>query len=238
MWKKIRKKFGAMPVSKKVQFICAIVLTIIFFTAIPVFAWFSQRRELKSITRINSPTQLYISSGHKESIANLDLGDIDISEQDENGHPVLSKNFVFCVSGNISGNTYKVQLAYTTNIPFEYRISKASEVNEAAEYDVVYCSEDNSRFFYKKNSILSGEFKNLQDGIGHSTSLVGKSYGAYTQIQKNVKPLYWCSDAVATDGEFSDYYIITVSWTAEQINNDEISNNKETDLVYITAGVC
>lgn len=238
MWKKIKKKISDLPVSKRVQLISAIVLTIVFFTAIPVFAWFSQKRELKSITRINSPTQLYISSGHKESIANLNLADIDISEQDEEGNPVLSKSFVFCVSGNISGNTYKIQLAHTTNIPFDYRISTASEVNEISGYDVVYCSEDNRNFFYKKNSVLAGVFKNLQDGIGHSSSLVGKSYAAYTQIQKNAKPLYWCSDAVATDGEFSDYYIITVSWTMQQINNDEISNNKETDLVYITAGVC
>src|SRR5574344_1878479 len=104
MWKKIKKKISDLPVSKRVQLISAIVLTIVFFTAIPVFAWFSQKRELKSITRINSPTQLYISSGHKESIANLNLADIDISEQDEEGNPVLSKSFVFCVSGNISGN--------------------------------------------------------------------------------------------------------------------------------------
>ena len=65
-----------------------------------------------------------------------------------------------------------------------------------------------------------------------------KTYGAYGSqfVQKNAEPLYWQSSPAITPAAagnmFTDYYILEVSW-----DSDKVTNNKETDMVYLTAGM-
>ena len=85
---------------------------------------------------------------------------------------------------------------------------------------------------------MAGKFLNTDDSKIANSSLHDKSYGEYNSVQKNAEPLYWQNtDPIqptvgANDTSFVDYYILEVSWNSATIQND-----KETDIVYLTAGM-
>lgn len=69
---------------------------------------------------------------------------------------------------------------------------------------------------------LTGSYRN-GDGTLHSAT-----YGDYNKVQKNAEPLYWQSEVQTSSGE--EFYVLVVTWKAGE-------NNKETDMIYITAGI-
>ncbi|WP_456028578.1 hypothetical protein [Ruminococcus sp.] len=221
-------KFRKMEKKKKRQLVIAVSLSVVLLVALPVYAWFTHKRSVALTTKINAPTQLYITAGNKESVANLEMADIDV----ENGN---YKDFVFGIGG-VDVQQYQIQLAHTTNIPFEYEIYRAksvSETDKSAEA-VVYVSDSDDTFYYDKagDNPISGKYLN-RDGseILANSTLHEKSYDSYGNVQKNAEALYWQSGVLlANDNSnpFCDYFIIRVKW------NDKVQNNKETDMVYLT----
>lgn len=107
-----------------------------------------------------------------------------------------------------SGTSYIIQLAHTTNLPLRYTIYKLENASGTA------------------STTLTGKYLN-GNGIADNT-LHAATYGTYASVQKNAEPLYWQSTAQVSNGE--DYYKLTVAWEAG-------TNNKETDMIYITAGI-
>lgn len=221
-------KFRKMEKKKKRQLVIAVSLSVVLLVALPVYAWFTHKRSVALTTKINAPTQLYITAGNKESVANLEMADIDV----ENGS---YKDFVFGIGGT-DVQKYQIQLAHTTNIPFEYEIYRAKSVSETEKSAeaVVYVSDSDNTFYYDKagDRPISGKYLN-RDGseILANSTLHEKSYDSYGNVQKNAEALYWQStDLSVTDTEdpFCDYFIIRVKW------NDKVQNNKETDMVYLT----
>lgn len=228
MTKSIFGKFRKLEKKKKLQLVIAVSISVVLLVALPVYAWFTHKRSIALTTKINAPTQLYITAGNKESVANLEMADIDV----ENGS---YKDFVFGIGGTDVQN-YQIQLAHTTNIPFEYEIYRAKSVQEADKDDdtVVYVSNEVNKTFYYNidGDKISGNYLN-QNGseILANNTLHEKSYDSYGNVQKNAEALYWQSvDLSVTDTEdpFCDYFIIRVKW------NDKVQNNKETDMVYLT----
>ena len=112
MTKSIFGKFRKLEKKKKLQLVIAVSLSAVMLVALPVYAWFTHKRSIALTTKINAPTQLYITAGNKESVANLEMADIDV----EDGN---YKDFVFGIGG-ADVQQYQIQLAHTTNIPFEY----------------------------------------------------------------------------------------------------------------------
>lgn len=228
MTKSIFGKFRKLEKNKKRQLVIAVSLSVVLLVALPVYAWFTHKRSVALTTKINAPTQLYITAGNKESVANLEMADIDV----EDG---TYKDFVFGIGGT-DVQQYQIQLAHTTNIPFEYEIYRAKSVQEADKDDdtVVYVSNEVNKTFYYNidGDKISGNYLN-QNGseILANNTLHEKSYDSYGNVQKNAEALYWQSvDLSVTDTEdpFCDYFIIRVKW------NDKVQNNKETDMVYLT----
>lgn len=221
-------KFRKLEKKKKLQLVIAVSLSVVLLVALPVYAWFTHKRSVALTTKINAPTQLYITAGNKESVANLEMADIDV----ENGS---YKDFVFGIGGT-DVQQYQIQLAHTTNIPFEYEIYRAKSVQEADKDDdtVVYVSNEVNKTFYYNidGDKISGNYLN-QNGseILANKTLHEKSYDSYGNVQKNAEALYWQSDTLAVNDKghpFCDYFIIRVKW------NDKVQNNKETDMVYLT----
>ena len=221
-------KFRKLEKKKKRQLVIAVSLSVVLLVALPVYAWFTHKRSIALTTKINAPTQLYITAGNKESVANLEMADIDV----ENGS---YKDFVFGIGGT-DVQQYQIQLAHTTNIPFEYEIYRAKSVQEADKDDdtVVYVSNEVNKTFYYNidGDKISGNYLN-QNGaeILANSTLHEKSYDTYSNVQKNAEALYWQSGVLlANDNSnpFCDYFIIRVKW------NDKVQNNKETDMVYLT----
>lgn len=228
MTKSIFGKFRKLEKKKKLQLVIAVSISVVLLVALPVYAWFTHKRSIALTIKINAPTQLYITAGNKESVANLEMADIDV----ENGS---YKDFVFGIGG-ADVQQYQIQLAHTTNIPFEYEIYRAKSVSETEKSAeaVVYVSDSDGTFYYDKSgdSPISGKYLN-RDGteILANSTLHEKSYDSYGNVQKNSEALYWQSDTLTVidnKDPFCDYFIIRVKW------NDKVQNNKETDMVYLT----
>lgn len=224
-------KSNVLKASIRRLFVPVMATVLMIAGAATAYAWFTNQRKLATITKVNSPSALVIGAGAKESSLNIDMGGIDV--EDESG----KKGFVFCVYSDESVESYKLQLAHTTNIDFVYTIYSVDEHTSDPGGDrVEYVNESgNSVYYTKKGAALQGSYLNLNGKIADK-SLHEKSYGNYNKVQKNAEPLYWQTDSVIQPTNnnlsgFVDYYILEISW------NDDVINNKETDMVYLTAGM-
>ncbi|MGN0655242.1 MAG: hypothetical protein ACI4KR_00470 [Ruminiclostridium sp.] len=223
-----RNKIGAY---RKPVIIGAAAIAAVAALSVTVYAWFTNQRRLDTITKINAPTALSIGAGAKEDSMYIDMGGIDVDTG-------TYKDFVFCVFSDTTAGNYKIQLAHTTNIGFTYEIYKSEDNGDENNVAVLYTDQNGGSHYYTKGDQLGGAYIN-RDPV---TLIAGdayheESYGAYQKeyVQKNAEPLYWQSDIIppanTVGSGFVDYYILRVSWTAE------VKNNKETDMVYITAGM-
>ena len=231
---KLKEKFRSMSLSKKVQLCVAVLSTLALAVAIPVAAWFAQEKRLALLTKVNAPSSLYINAGNREDIVNLDISKINVEEKDDNGNPIEEKYYVFCVQGDNVAK-YDLQIAHTTNIPFTYTLYTAVENNSS--YDATY----NDDHHYKIVSEVTGGYINsnttrvLADG-----TLKSRSYDGTDDVQIYAEPAYWKANPISTtlvDRQFCDFYILKVSWSQTKGAWNYVTNDKETDMIYITAAV-
>mgnify|MGYP004483928479 FL=1 len=209
------------------------------------YAWFCTQREMTTAAWIKAPIVLDIRAGNDKEIKYLDMGDIEVGEG-KNG----SKDYVFCVYGKPVDN-YSLQLAYTTNIAFHYDVYRA-DLKADGSGKVTFESPDNrATFNIVGNPVISGlsmnEIKaNKESPAKYQSHAL--SYGdekkenivAGTKVQANNEPLYFLAEEngikvmrprnIIDGKEFLDYYVIRVSWKAGEVHED-----KETDIVYLTA---
>lgn len=247
----------------KIQLIAAGVLTLAFLIVIPTYAWFSNRRQVATMAKINSPAKLSIKSGNVDDIIQFELADIDVG----NGSTAGSKDFVFCVEGE-DVSRYNIQIAHTTNINFTYTLYRAHSDSNGL---VVYKDADLNVHRYSKaakfvdsdNPNAYGGYINavVQDGrLMANSAYTEKSYSdsnysdgsGNNHVQRYAEPLYWQTKssiqaraydgstpydeyvAVGSENKFLNYFVLEVSWEAGDIPE---GNYKETDLIYITAQV-
>lgn len=84
---------------------------------------------------------------------------------------------------------------------------------------------------------------------GSTLDLTSRSYDVGDNIQKYANPAYWIKRGIVVhsiqkqDGGFTHSYVLRISWvmqdsvnaTMHESNLDVVQNNKETDMIYITA---
>ena len=244
-------------IKKKTVLLFTLAATGLILVGVIVYAWFFYKRQLDTLTWIKTPIRLEIGSGNNHDIAYLDMGSIDADTQDH------SMNYVFCVYGEPI-DMYSLQLAYTTNIPFYYEIYRAqlSTSGQATTGNIVnvpFTYTDNSgehteNFTYDKSStpvisamplskmneaeIKKHQSHNLSYGDENGQNAIDSS-----KVQKNAEPLYWLASENNLDmlnpknkgknvfgGDcFCDYFVLHVYW-----DENTVSNDKETDMVYLT----
>jgi hypothetical protein len=212
---------------KGVQLGIALLAALLVVLGIGSLAWLNYQRGLETLTEIHSPVELRIGAGNQDAIYNLDLGNIDMTQG-------TSKDFVFCVMGP-ANQSYVLQLAHTTNIPFTYTIYHATETGTPVEY----ISDQTYTYYYNEDSLVQGAYLNEQDGLADET-YHGETYrsltaedGSYDKVQANAEPLYWQTTGNETlpsgSGNTVRYYILHLSWPQGS------TNDKETDIVYLAA---
>lgn len=226
------------------------------------YAWFLRQRQLETLTWIKTPIVLDIGSGNHHDIKYLDMGSIDAENTENN-----ERLYVFCVYGQ-PVDTYSLQLAYTTNIPFYYDVYRAELAPDTTAQasdsradwqtvDFTY-NEDGTtkteRFQYntKSDPVISAKplyvitNEEIKAHQSHNLSYgddKGQSPVDAQKVQSNAEPLYWLAqenglsvlnpeNIYAGNGisYFCDYFVIKVHW-----DRDTAQNNKETDMVYLTA---
>ena len=65
MTKSIFGKFRKLEKKKRLQLVIAVSLSAVLLVALPVYAWFTHKRSIALTTKINAPTQLYITQAIK-----------------------------------------------------------------------------------------------------------------------------------------------------------------------------
>ena len=100
---------------------------------------------------------------------------------------------------------YILQLAHTTNLPLTYEIYTASEW--AVKKDLIKKPDAPEKQYHEK------------------------TYGTYTNVQKNAEPLYWQAKCTANAKNGIDYYVLVVNWSNTNVTN------KDTEMIYISASL-
>ena len=214
---------------RKKRAIAAVAAAALALVVLPVFAWLYMQRSMETITKVNMPYALLIGAGDAKPIQQLQLSNIDVSAS-------KSKDVVFCVYSEKPSKSYDLQLAHTTNIGFTYEIYTATRADSNATTGVVECLGKQ----YAKGVKLFGSYLNIDENNRYATEAYHKeTYGEYakTYVQKSAEPLYWKTTSQETLPKEKDdttyyvnYYILHISW------DENVQNNKETDMIYLMAG--
>ena len=258
--KSIKKQWNKFRTNEKIQIASALILTLVIIIAIPVLAWFAHQRRIATMARINSPAKLSIKSGYAEDIINFKVAGINV----EKGN---SKDFVFCVEGeDVSSYDIQIARTTNINFEYTlYKAHSVATGSEVAT-DVLYEDSNKTARYYRKSDVCLddatarayGGYINKNENITQrriGTNLYSeKSYNTGDSLQRYAEPLYWQTKspiiAKATDSagvsfdeynsfyhksdenKFLNFYILHVSWSS-----GEVANDKETDIIYITAQV-
>ena len=256
---KFKNWFKELSTPKKVQFLLALICTLVQLIAVSIYAWFSFQQSIETMTKIKNPPTLNLASGHLDEISYFELKDIDVTKGKESGVANEKyKDYVFSVEpGKIS--KYNIQIAHTTNIPFEYELYRAKE---DANGSIIYKTSNDEEIPY---SIIEQE---EIDGIGQRINLVDynpddsstgrvlgtesglpidrKNYINGDKVNIYAAPLYSIArnisrnDESIDDSAERDYYVLRLKWKYKDSLSDSEKwnyalNNKETDIVYISA---
>ena len=213
-------------VSIKLRYlVLVLILLALLLAAVGTVAWMRYIRSLQTVTMVQV-TNLSLVGPDDKTLA-IDLGDLDVSTGGSEG-----KEYVFGVK-SVNLKTCTIQLAHTTNIPFQYEIYKATKSDASSGGNEVQAA--GSYFSYgekvkgKDASYLNGATIASQDDR-FFTSTYEKKEGISYSVKKNAAPLYWQSGNVDINEDGTTYFILKVIW------GDNLSNNKETDMVYLTVG--
>lgn len=254
---KLLKKIKNLKGRQKTEFIIAASLTAILFVSFPVYAWFSYSRNLETLTKIKEPGGIIIRAGKSDAsakeadpIVNFEMKEIDIEDIAEG----KSAQYVFSVKTGEYNSKYHLLLAHTTNIPFTYSIYNASNATDPENEDCIayHPKDDTSKItYYKKGSEIILESLNCDNGqYGRNIALKTGDYYNYTYESNDTPEIYAVpvylksvesqkhSEAAA---DSYDYYILEIKWDNGTTGNEAFEkwniavNNKETDIIYITA---
>lgn len=255
---KIFENFKKLKTGQKIEFVLASILTLALLIGLSVYAWFAQSNNLETMTKIKEPDNLDIRAGHYHSIINFELSDINIEDMEKNN---TAEYRVFSVSAGDYKISYKLQLAYTTNIPFKYSIYEATEVDSEGEdtvsYKPIYKDPDDSTtdgktYYYKIGDVVALEPLNADDKneeyYGRVIAKKGdyyynKTYNGSDESEIYAVPMYLQSDEITPaekGADAHDYFILKIEWDGEDADTkftkwNKAENNKETDIIYITA---
>ena len=254
---RLTEKFKQLKPSQKVECVIAFLLSLFLVVAIPAYAWFSSSHKMETLTKVQAPPALDIRAGNKHDIVNFRLSDIDLEKMaEDNG----KKCYVFCVKSGEQGAEFKIQLAHTTNIPFEYKIYPARALTDGDDpsvYDVDYEYVESGvtkHTYYKKtdgafdmtklnpevqaDAELHGrELANFRDKTGYKDE-----YDGTDEPEIYVMAKYSQTEEITSTTDDYDFFILEVNFNGHKDDAtpgfakwNRPDNLKETDIIYISA---
>lgn len=254
--KKLIKKIKMLSLSMKIQLVIAIVCTM----AIPVYAWFAYQDRIEALAKIKEPPSINLASGGDDPALYITLENIDVSVGNEK-YIIFSiepgKYSAYDIQLTHTTNipfTYQLfrvkedeygtieYTDHTRNInvdetELKYSIITGATGTTLGEVTLTNINPDNSS---------TGRVLGDEDGLSASR----KNYIAGSDdVNQYVEPLYSVARRIPqlgddVDGNSDrDYFAIKITWTPGDINMRETDtgywnlafNNKETDIIYISA---
>lgn len=199
--------------AEKRLLILALLATALLALIVGTLAWLRYSRSLQTMTTVHVPA-LYLGGADGSSTIDIDMGDIDVVTKKEQYYAfsVVSK------SKDNSQEYYILQLAHTTNLPFQYEVYEAKGTI-TGEVTSDNCTGENILI----NSLSKDTTRPVTYGENYST--IG------THLHEAADPQYYQSaKRTINPTSKTDYFILKISWKGT------IQNNKETDMVYLSVG--
>lgn len=227
---------------QKRQLALALAVTCLLAVLWVSLAWLNHTRSLVTATEVHVPT-LWIDKVHGTNAMNL--GEIDVQDTEvttEEGKPC--RRYVFSVKSN-DNNPFRLQLAYTTNIGFTYKIYPAKEDTSGVKVET-----DDRTYYYAWGSAVDCDMRMQAHDQTYLTTSVDDQGNAsdtvYNEVHPAAEPWYWISaaqtlvsadsgegsyvvDPSEADPYYTRYYVLEISW------DSTLKNSKETDMVYLMA---
>lgn len=205
--------------------VIALVVAILLMAAVGTMAWIRYIRSQQTVTLVHVSDYYLVGPDGGSNTTALNLGSIDVSHQSG------SKLYAFGVKSN--QESYRFQLAYTTNIPFTYKIHRAIMAS-ASTNSYTSLHQEAGYTFYYDTAALSGTFLNKEENLRTANdSRHNITFGSSdVKTQKYAEPVYWQSDDVdrLDSVNITDYFVMEVTWSRP------LPNDKETDMIYLTVG--
>lgn len=217
---------------QKRQLILALVVSCLLAGVLASLAWLNHSRQLQSATRVYVPS-LWLDNVHGKNAMNL--GEIDVMVK-EDGR--LCRRYVFAVCSN-SPDSFRIQLAYTTNVPFTYTFFKAAENDSRAGEKCVTVQAEGTEYgyYYGSTGLGGNPHQNIEAtyhgyGVNPDVGPDSTEYIDYSKVHADANPTYWISEPQMFSGHqagssYVEYYVLEVTWPSTQ------TNTKETDMVYL-----
>lgn len=235
------------------QMIVALALVMVMILALVTYAWYTlllTRRVNSKERDVMQPYYLYLvepngTDSLRLSVGNLHPGEtkqimIGVTNQKPNNEGGVSYQI-----GKNSSFHYDMELAYTSNLPLNFKVFSLTENNEASEdlaYIATWKDKDNqsvSKKFEKtpltKNEVSSNNLteKNNKEMYGEDKVEQTVNTAIYDVYDKNGDADFQLTTTVGEDGKVSfdlNYYLIELSWKDGISFPDYL---KETDLMYV-----
>lgn len=198
-----------------------LALVILLTAAMGTMAWIRYIRSQQTVTLVHVSDH-YLLGPDGSNTGALSLGSIDVSSPG-------SKFYAFGVKSTQS--RYRIQLGYTTNIPFSYSIHPASTAQTGTR--TTPHLEAGTTLYYNPDESIESD-PEIAGIMNHDFSYKAGDVSAisestYELVQECAEPKYWQSGDIGRVNDI-DYFILEIKWSGPLVNN------KETDMIYLTAG--
>ena len=255
--KRLIEQIKRLSFPMKIQLVIAILCT----AAIPVYAWFSYQDKIEAMSKIKEPPSINLASGGQDPALYITLENIDVTSGTEK-FVVFSvepgKYSAYDIQLSHTTNIpFTYQLYRVKQDDDNGTIKYTDHTIDAGgkETDIFYSVITDAVGTTLGEVVLSdlnadngGTGRTLGDEAKLQNSFNRKNYADTDHVNQYVKPLYSVARRIPqlndrTDGSNDrDYFAIKISWTPG--NNASYNdatywnyafNNKETDIIYISA---
>ena len=240
-----KKRFHEMSIQKKFVFVSASVITIALLTSLPVLAWFSYKRQIMKLQKVEAPNTLILSAAHREDASCFEINGIDADEiaVDVYGNKLTEtvtvgeetktqdkkityKDYAFCVTGD-AVDKFTIQLAYTTNNPFTYEVYAAKELTSQELTASLSGVASGTPIDYVAYTVEGKP-------VTAMPTLVSDANNNYHLAAVEDDVLYYRIDTSVTDPTGETEAAVAGKYTGRYLNstNDGISANNDSALTY------
>ena len=254
--KKLIETIKKLSFAVKVQLIIAILCTM----AVPAFAWFVYQDRIDTFSKIKEPPSINLASGGDDPALYISLENIDVSKSTVK-YIVFSvepgKYSAYDIQLSHTTNipfTYELYRIQEDEYGMIEYIDHTRDVNAeetTIKYKIMTMPEGTAAWKVELKDINPDE-KTTGRTLGVENDLNKynrKNYADTDNVNQYVKPIYSVARRIPQlnekeDGSSArDYFAIKLTWTQGANNLTESNanywnnayNNKETDLIYISA---
>lgn len=256
--KKIIDKVNKLSLSVKIQLVIAIICTM----AIPVYAWFVYQDRIEALSKVKEPPSINLASGGEDPALYITLENIDVNTTNHEKYVVFSvepgKYSAYDIQLTHTTNIpftyelYRVRqdnengtIEYTdhsidvnggkTELKYSIMTTAAGTTNGKITLKDINQNDDSpNRILGDENELETYSRRNYNTGTDEVNQYVEPIYSVARRIPQL---------SVGDDGSSDrDYYAIKITWQVNpNIGVDDADywnyafNNKETDIIYISA---